>query len=454
MKDRMLLSPFSMPIIFFGAVIIIGTLLLHHSFSLNAPSISWIDALLTSTSATCVTGLVVVDTGSFFNRFGQTVIMGLMQIGGLGIMTFTSLIFYLWRRRVSLTDRISVGQSLLHDPSFHLGRFLVQIVVITLVIEMTGASLLFLMAPSEFTPYFALFHSVSAFCNAGFSLFSDNLVRWQGHSGVNMVFIGLIVLGSIGFSVLMELLLRGAHKIKRRGNAGSGKPLTWYTRVVLQTSVFLILGGWAALYLSEFVGFHRDMVTHDAILSSLFQSVTCRTAGFNTFDISQMTNVSLLIMTGLMFIGGASGSCAGGIKVSTFRILTAFAAAQLRGRKQAVAGKFAVDEETLNKAMVLLVFSVSIIAVASLLLNITEGGDIPHAEARGRSLEILFETVSAFGTVGLSTGLTPRLTDPGKLVIVALMFMGRLGPILFIAAIQNLQKRTFFQWPEESMLVG
>lgn len=452
MNRKILLSPFSLPILFFGLVISLGTILLHSAMS-HSGQLPWVDALFTATSATCVTGLAVVDTGTFFNRFGQSVILGLIQIGGLGIMTFTGLIFYLWRRHISLTDRVAVGQSLLHDPRFALGKFLTRIVLWTFFIELIGALLLNIISPSAFPPYSAVFHAVSAFCNAGFSLRKDSLIALQGNLGINMIIMILIILGGLGFSVLVESGSWLAGRLRAPGLARAGK-LSWYARVVLTTTLFLIVAGWLGIYCAEFSGFNRTLPATNAILAALFQSVTCRTAGFNTLDISQMTNVSLLIMVLLMFIGGAPGSCAGGIKVTTFRAITAFAVTQLLGRKQAVVGRFAVDREAMNRAVILLVFSVGIVFTAALLLNITEGGDIPHPLARGLALEIVYEVVSAFGTVGLSMGLTTKLTVAGKCIVTMLMFIGRLGPILFLVAIQNLQKERFFSWPEENLLIG
>lgn len=455
MNHKLHLSPFAMPILFFGTVILAGALLLHSPFSVHHQPISWIDAVFTATSATCVTGLAVVDTGSFFTRSGQLVILGLIQLGGLGIMTYTSLVFYLWRRRVSLNDRVAVGQNLLHDPTFKLGHFLVQLLIWTLLIEMAGALLLFAQAPRDIGLYSAFFHAVSAFCNAGFSIYADSFMAWRGDWGINLVIMLLIIMGGIGFSVMLELKAYiGARLLKIAPNGQSPARLSWYAAIVLRTSLFLVIAGAAAIFLAEFIGFHRHLSSNEAVLSALFQSVTCRTAGFNTLDIGRMTNVSLTLMIVLMFIGGASGSCAGGVKISTFRATVAFITAQISGRRQAVVGKFAVDYDTLNKALSLIIFAGVIIFTATMALNVTEGGDVPHPQVRGAFLDLLFEVVSAFGTVGLSTGLTPHLSSVGKSVIILVMFIGRLGPILFLSALQSLQEKKCFAWPEESMLIG
>ncbi len=455
LKKNFIVTPITLPIIVFGVTIGIGAILLHSSISVQTKNFSWIDSLFISTSATCVTGLSVTDVAHTFTPFGHSVIIVLIQLGGLGIMTYSSLVLYLWRKRISLTDRIAVGRNLLHDPSFHLGSFLKRIVIWTFIIEGIGALCLYIQAPKDFFPFSAMFHSISAFCNAGFSLFGDSLIKWQGSWGINLVFMVLIVLGGIGFSVLMELgtfLKQNVLSVFKSG--GNKRKLDWYSLVVFKTSLFLIIAGWVGVFCAEFVGFHRNMATSDAILSTLFQSVTCRTAGFNTFEISQMTNVSLLLMIILMFIGGASGSCAGGIKIGTFRVIAGYISSQLKGRKQIVVDRFAVDNSTLNRSMILIIFSFFIILTAVMVLNITEGGDLPHPQARGLGMEILFEVVSAFGTVGLSTGLTPKLTEIGKIIITLLMFVGRLGPILFVVAIQSFQKKEFYLWPEESMLIG
>ena len=231
--------PISLPVIFFALIIGLGTTLLHHPASNRSTPISWSDALFTSTSAVCVTGLTVVDTGSYFTRFGKNMILGLIQIGRLGIMTFSSLAFYLWRRRVSITDQIAVGQSLIAGQSMSLIRFLKGMLIWTLSIELVGAAFIDLVAPKGVTPYAAIFHAISAFCNAGFSLYSDNLMGWQDAWLVNLVIMALIVAGGIGFSVLIELGIfipaKIAHKKGRRRPS-----LSWQSSIVLRTTYWLI----------------------------------------------------------------------------------------------------------------------------------------------------------------------------------------------------------------------
>ncbi len=448
---RKLIAPLALPVIFFGAAILAGTVLLHMQFCLNETSISWINSLFTATSAVCVTGLAVVDTGSAFNLTGQVILLLLIQIGGLGIMSFTSLAFYLLNKKVSLTDRMTVGQDLLHDSSFHLGSFLIAILTATLAIEGVGAVSLYLADPQAFPPFSALFHSVSAFCNAGFSLNSDSLVQFGGNWPVNIIFMLLIILGGIGFAVMVEgrrlfMLYVSGRKIEARP--------TYQFVIVVQTTLFLIVLGWVYIYFSEFVNYREYLPFHEALLTSLFQSVTLRTAGFNTLDISAMTNASLVFMIFLMFIGGAPGSCAGGIKVTTFRVLHAFVMSQVNGTQQVIIGRFAIDKETLNRALSLVFFSLVMIFISVLLLDFTEGGDLPHNQVRGQFLEIMFEVFSAFGTVGLTTGLTGKLTAAGKVIVILLMFVGRLGPLLLLGSIQSLRKRLLYKYAEEKLPIG
>ncbi len=451
MQFRKFFSPLSLPIIMFAVAICAGTILLHCPFSYHGKTLSWIDALFTATSATCVTGLTVVDTGALFTRTGHLIIVALIQLGGLGIMTFTSLAFYLWRKRILLTDRIAVGDSLFNNSSFHLGSFLKKVIFFTFIIEFTGALLLVIFGHEKFSLFSAAFHSVSAFCNAGFSLNPDNLMQFKGNWGVNFTIMGLIILGGLGFSVLEEghsyLIAKIMHKRE-------GYKLSRHFGIVINTTVFLIIAGAVFIYFADYVNLQGRLPENVDILASLFQSVTCRTAGFNTLNISGMTNASLLFMILLMFIGGAPGSCAGGIKVTTFRVLWAFIIDTIRGREQVCIGRYAVDRETVNKALTLLFFSLAILLISILLMSFTEGGDVPHFSIRGNFLEILFETVSAYGTVGLSTGLTFGLSCVGKVILVILMFIGRLGPLVLLSALHSIQTKVLYLKPEQSISIG
>ncbi len=477
-------TPITLPIILFAGAIACGTVLLHTRLAQVESGLSWIDALFTATSAICVTGLTTVDTGTTYSLFGQSVVALLIQAGGLGIMTYTALIYYLIRQKVALNDRFVIGQGLQHDRSQPFGVLLVRIVTWTIIIESCGAVFLYLSGKGDISPFSALFHSVSAFCNAGFSLYSDNLMAWRGNWGVNLVVMILIVTGGLGFAVVVELSGRAASLLqkvwnfryfrhfrylrylrylnhlrrpRRHRSVISTVPphrLSWYSKIIIITTFFLIVTGGLGIYLCESYATRTGGGPGFTLLAGFFQSVTCRTAGFNTVDLRMMTNASLYLMMFLMFVGGGSGSCAGGLKVGTFRVLIAFLTAQIRGRSQAVIGRFAVEEKVVHEALVLLFVSVVIILSSAFILNITEGGLVPHPMSRDLELKILFETVSAYGTVGLSLGLTTTLSTLGKLIVVLLMFTGRLGPIVLIAAVQSYQRRELFRWPEERLLVG
>ncbi len=454
-------TPITLPILLFAGAILCGTVLLHSRAALAVPELTWLDALFTATSAICVTGLATVDTGTTYSLFGQGVVLLLIQLGGLGIMTYTALIYYLIRQRVALNDRFVISQGIQHDRSQPFGSLLVRIIIWTLVIESFGSIALYLADPTGIAPFAALFHAVSAFCNAGFSLYRDSLTHWSDDGAVNLVVMLLIITGGLGFAVVVELNGWFGDSVKYwftrcRSRPGDVRPprLSWYSKIVLLTTAFLVLGGGFGIFFFESLAVKPYGGHGIGLLAGLFQSVTCRTAGFNTVDLKMMTNVSLYLMIILMFIGGGSGSCAGGLKVGTFRVLIAFLAAQLKGRSQAVIGRFAVEKKIVHEALVLFFFSVVIIISAVFLLNITEGGLVPHPLSRDLELKILFETVSAYATVGLSLGLTGSLTVLGKIIIILLMFTGRLGPIVLVAAVQSYQRKELFQWPEEHLLIG
>jgi len=451
---RIYFQPLLFPIIFFGLTILAGGALLCLPICLRAGHVlSWTDALFTACSATCVTGLVVVDTGTVFSSFGQGVILALIQIGGLGIMSLASLALYLFRQRVTLTDRIAVGQNLLQDSSFHLGRFLLKIVVGTFVIELAGAFLLQLTTRGAMSLPSAIFHSVSAFCNAGFALYGDSLTRWADSVPVNLVIIGLIVLGGIGFFVMTDVVDWVVHRIGP-GRRGPHKFLSWYSRVVVKTTIYLIVGGTLAIFIGQWWGQPHQLSLGHVLLTGLFQSVSCRTAGFNTVDIGGLTDVTLLFMMALMFIGAAPGSCAGGIKVTTFRIVLAFLHAELLGRDQAVVGKIAASREAVRKALSLAAFSVLLVCGAIIVLSISERWGLPRTQIQPTLLAISFEVVSAFATAGLSMGLTPHLSLVGKYVIITLMFIGRLGPLVFVGVLSTLNRRVAYSRPDSDLLIG
>ncbi len=450
-----ILSPYWLPVWFFAGAIIAGAVLLHLDISHSGDSLSLIDALFTATSAMCVTGLAVVDTGSYFSLFGQNVILVLIQVGGLGIMTFTTLFIYLLGKHVSLSDRIAVGQSLLRDPSFSLTKFLVRVVVGTLCLEVAGAVSLWLMDPVGFSPYSAVFHSISAFCNAGFSLYPDSLSRWSAHAGINVVFMVLITAGGLGFYVLNECASLVKRIAMREKVIRQGPYLfSWHTSIVLKMSLLLVVVGTVVIFIAEGLANNAPETLSERLLTALFQSVTCRTAGFNTVDIGGMTNVSLVFMMGLMLIGGSPGSCAGGIKTTTFRAMCGFVAAQFRGHSQVPVGRYALSQDALNKVVALFTLAMMLIVVGTMVLTSLESTEYAYLMGREKFMVNMFEVISAFGTVGLSTGLTPQLNSAEKVMIIMLMFVGRLGPIWLLSALHSWQTERRFRLPTADLPLG
>lgn len=450
-----LFSPYWLPVWFFAGAILAGTFLLSLGISHAGERLPFIDALFTATSAMCVTGLIVVDTGTYFTLFGQSIILLLIQLGGLGIMTFTTLFIYLLGQRVSLNDRMAVGQTLLRDPTFSLSKFLWRVVFMAFTLEGLGAVALWLSDPIGFHPYSALFHSISAFCNGGFSLYADSLSQWSGDTGVNAIIMLLIVAGGLGFYVINECASVCWRMIRDRKSLRRGVPvLSWHSSVVLKTSLFLVIGGAIVIFIAEGAAGNAPESTKEWVLTALFQSVTCRTAGFNTVDIGAMTNVSLVFMMGLMFIGGSPGSCAGGIKTTTFRALCSFVASQFRGHEQVEVGRFALSRQSVNKVITLFVLSFLLVSLGTVVLTSLESVGNNYLMGRAKFMVNMFEVVSAFGTVGISTGLTSQLNGAEKSMIILLMFVGRLGPLWLLSALQSWQTERRFERPEADLPLG
>ncbi len=457
-------TPFVLPVAAFAATILAGAVLLSLDVCSQGDAVGFTDALFIATSSVCVTGLASIDPSSTFSQQGLWVMLVLMQLGGLGIVTYSSLVLYMFSRRVSLLDRMAVGQALLHDGTFHLGRFLKRVVVIVMCVEIAGALLLFLMEPARIGLFNALFLAVSSFCNAGFAPWPDNLIQWRGHYGVNAVVMSLIVIGGLGFFVIDELLrVLRARFIDRPvpARVSAEAPLhrvgglSYTGRVVIVTSAALIVLGAAAIFCADLGNSAwKDVPMDERVLAALFQSVTSRTAGFATADMASLSNLSLLCTIVLMFIGGSPGSCAGGIKTTSFRVLFGFLSAQLRGHRQVVVAGRAVDAPTLNKAVLLMFYAMLTSIIATLILAATENGAAPHAAAPFSLTDLYFEVVSALATVGLSVNLTPQLSDPGKLVLCVVMFIGRLGPIWLITTIQQFQTDRAFSYPEGDLPIG
>ncbi len=433
----------------FLAVIIIGAWALNlEGATQDGRGLPPVDALFTSVSAICVTGLSVIDVSSVLSLFGRVVLLSLIQIGGLGIMVVSYFLALVLRRRLGLAGALLVSYMTDEDNVAAAGRALRGIVIKTLAIEAAGTLLLFFAflgdnKPASWTQdaFNAVFHAISAFCNAGFSLFSDSLEGFRHNSSVLFIIMSLIVLGSVGFTVIDELSGRVWRFFRRRPSG----PLAPNTIVSLLVSLGLILGGAALIYALEH---GRSMKAYDLgeqYLSALFQSVTLRTAGFNSMPINSLRDSTLLIMLVFMFVGGASGGTAGGIKVGTVAVLWAAVASFLKNRRTVRLGLWSIDETRVIRALIILVFGLGAVISAVFLLSLSDGQPF---------MSTLFECVSAFGTVGLSLGVTAGFSVLGKLLLCLLMFFGRLGPITILSAAAAKSEEAKLEYPNADISVG
>lgn len=428
----------------FVALILLGTLLLKMPFSTQAGSIRTIDALFTATSAVCVTGLTVLDTGRDFTLIGQIIILCLIQLGGLGIMTFSVLFFELLGGKVSLRQKMAFESSFSPSPLRDVLSVSRQIIGLAFFIEAIGALLLFLRWAGSYpfgkALYLSAFHSISAFCNAGFSPFSDSLRGYARDWSVNLIVAGLIVLGGLGFLVLMDL--KGWRP--KRG-------LSLHSKIVLSATSALVLFGTVFFMVTEDHTVLQGLPFGQRLLISLFQSITARTAGFCTVDIGGLSDGGLFLLSILMFIGASPGSCGGGIKTTNFAILFFLVYNRLKGRTEAVAFKRTVPPETVTRSISLTIGSFLFLS-AMLFISLVNQRLFCHQPTS--FLQVLFELVSAFGTVGLSTGITPALGDFGKAVLIGTMFVGRIGLLTMAFALAKRVEEPVFRYAEENVMVG
>ena len=435
------LSPPQVLVSGFLVVIIIGTMLLIlPSASSTAKSIGFINALFTATSATCVTGLIVLDTGKDFSTFGQSVILILLQCGGLGIMTMSTMFAFLVGKKISLKQRLIMQESLNQFSIGGLVRLAKYILIFTAVIEIIGATILFFYWQRTYPPLQALglavFHSISAFCNAGFSLFSDSIVSYKGDLIINLTFIALIILGGIGFLVLLELF-----------QYGKNRTFSLHAKLALNMSLILILIGFIIIFFVESnnPSTMGNLAFSEKIYSSIFQSVTARTAGFNTIHIGNMQNSTLFLIIILMFIGASPSSTGGGVKTTTFGLLILYVWSSLKGKEEIQIFKRRISQDIIVKALTVITLSLGLVIIMTILLSYTEGEDF---------IKVLFEVVSAFGTVGLSTGITSSLSIAGKIIIIITMFTGRIGPLGLALALIQKREPEMLRYPEEKIMVG
>lgn len=445
------LKPTTMLILSFVILIGTGTGLLmlpemttHHSFN-------FLNALFTATSASCVTGLIVVDTATFFTLKGQIIIMLLIQLGGINMISFATFFATFSKSSGSIKYQSMIKEVLSAERLSDSKHLLRSIIIFSLLIETLGTVLLYFswgnytFAHWQTKLFYSLFHAVSAFNNAGFSVFSNNLYQTgiQHLYGLQVIIMLLIFFGGFGFMAMEDVF--SIKRIKQRFKM-PWKKLNVGTRITLYVSLFLIILGALGFYLLE----RNHILAGDGIIqtivTSLFQSVTTRTAGFNTVDISKLTAPVLLLFIFLMFIGAGSGSTGGGIKVSTFAVILKSAIATIKGEKNVVFFKRTIPFSIVDRAYSIALFSIFIIFISAFLLTITEP-EVPF-------IKLLFEEFSAYGTVGLSTGITSSLSEAGKSIIITSMFIGRIGSLTLAMALSSRAFYTKFKYAEASVMVG
>ena len=448
MRKKITMTPTQIIVIGFASMILAGTLLLNMPMaSRNGQPVGLINSLFTATSSVCVTGLVVVDTGTYWTAFGQVVILLLIQIGGLGFMTMSTLLSLLLGRRITLKERLLIQESLNQFDLEGLVRLTKNIIIATIIIEFIGA-IVFTIA---FIPdyglrkgiAFGVFHAVTSFCNAGFDLIGGfrSFTPYVDNYIININTMILIIIGGLGFSVWMDIY----EAIKERDM----RNVTLHSKVVVSTTIILILSGALFIFIMELNNPDtiKNISLSGKLLASFFQSVSPRTAGFNTLDMAVLTTPSKLMTIILMVIGGSPGSTAGGIKTATAAILFLTVISVIKGKEDTEVFGRHLPKYLVYRAMSVSLISLSLIVIVTMLLSITEVADF---------MTVLFEAASAFGTVGLTLGYSPNLSPFGKLIISMTMFAGRVGPLTIVLALARraISNRGNVKYPEDRIMVG
>ncbi|XOK64937.1 TrkH family potassium uptake protein [Paenibacillus elgii] len=441
------LTPPQILVIGFAAIILLGATLLSLPISsANGQPTLFIDALFTATSATCVTGLVVVDTGSHYSMFGQIVIISLIQIGGLGFMTMATLFAFVLRKRISLKERLILQEAMNQGSMEGIVRLIRRVLVYSLTIEFVAAVIFSIRWSFDLGIakgiYFGIFHAISFFNNAGFDLFGSvvapftSLTTYADDWIVNIVSMSLIILGGIGFVVMSDVVDYRKHK-----------RLSLHSKVVLSATGLLIVIGAVVIFIFEFTNQKTlgSLNWSGKILASFFQSVSPRTAGANSVDIGAMRQASQFFIIILMFIGASPGSTGGGIKTTTFTTLIGAMIAMIRGKEDIVLFHYRLGKDRILKAITLTMIALFLVIFVTMLLTTTESQSF---------LKLLFEVTSAFGTVGLTMGVTPELSFFGKIMISLTMFAGRLGPLTLAYALGPKAEKELYRYPEGKITIG
>jgi trk system potassium uptake protein TrkH len=440
----------------FGATILLGTALLALPFA--SSSGQWtnlLTALFTATSATCVTGLIVVDTGSYFSAFGQGVILVLIQIGGLGIMTMGTFLLVLVGRRLRLKEEFVLMDSLGSASVRGLRSLMGRALLFVFLFEALGTAVISYRLtvahsyPAHKALYYALFHSVSAFCNAGFSLYQDSLTGLRGDPAIVLTVSILIVVGGLGFLVLHNL---SSIRVWRRNRKEKGR-LSLHTKVVLTATGTLILSMWVLFLVLEWSNTLDGLPIRDRIVGALFQSVTPRTAGFNIVEMAELRPVTFLLTMIAMFIGGSPASTAGGVKTTTIVVLILTVRTMIKAKEETDFFSRSMSMRVVREATAIFLLAIACVLVFYGLMLLTEQNTLLASGACSPD-DLLFETISAAATVGLSTGLTSDLSPLGKICIIFCMFIGRLGPMTVALVIGGKDVRQAIKYPREEIVVG
>ncbi len=436
------LTPSQILVIGFATLILVGSIVLM--LPVSSASGQWtpfVDALFTATSAVCVTGLIVVDTATHWSLFGQAVILILIQVGGLGIMTMSTLVAFLLGKRISLKERLIMQEAFGGTVSLAgLVRLTKHVLVVTFLIEAVGALILFLRWSLDYplpkALWLGVFHAVSAFCNAGFDLFSVSLVNYVDDWTVILTVSGLIVLGGLGFTVILDLW-----------NHRRGGRFSLHTKLVLVVSGLLIVIGTGVIFVLEYSNPKtlEPLSPAGKFLGALFHSISPRTAGYNSLVTGDLYPGTLFVTIILMFIGASPASTGGGIKTTTFGALVMAVWSTIRGKPEVEVFERRLVRDVVDRGLAITSMAWALVTIFTIVLLVSEGA---------RLIDALFEVTSAFGTVGLSTGLTPKLTDSGKLLITLTMYIGRVGPLTLAVALAQRSQHPNLHYPEDRVLVG
>jgi trk system potassium uptake protein TrkH len=444
-------SPTRMAISSFIILVALGTFLLKLPWSTSTGQIRWVDALFTTVSAVSVTGLAVVDTGSYFTFFGQLVVMLLVQVGGVGIMTFSTLFILMAGRRPGIIGGMTIKDTYTQSGEREPLDILRDVLMFTFGIEALGAALLFFRFVQDHSPlqaaYLAVFHAICAFCNAGFSLFATNLMNYRADWFLNLVMAGLIILGGLGFLVYSDI------KRSIRAKTPTWVEMSLQSKLVVSSTLILLVVSTCAILWLERNHTLANLPLNQKILASFFEATTARTAGFNTIDQGAMANETLFFVILLMFIGAGAGSTAGGVKITTASVLILLGLSHVKGEDKPHIFHRSISKSSLDKAISTTLLAAIMLIGCAFFLAMSEESNPMIAGGRGKFLDLLFEITSAFGTVGLSTGVTAKLSDLGKIIVSVMMSIGKLGPLSLALAISYRKVRKF-SYSEENIMVG